>query len=331
MKTLFTLGLVLTISFGSYAQPEITSINMPSFGDHVPVGICSGDASNVGDAGANVTWDFSDLNELEEQAFDFVNPDDTPFGYRYPDATICGIGWMNSYSYYNVGASNLSSIGHAIVIDLIEPTDTSFSDFEDPESIIDLPWNYQDSFSDSFEGENIALGFTIGFTGTADVEVDGHGTLILPNGTYNNVLRVHLSREQQHDGFTPDQTKEQYFWVSEDFKFWLLLMETLDDGFNTSHQIWYSKDPIPVSSGVEESFAQTMQIYPVPVREQQLTISLESPARQIFISDLEGRRLREISSLQSKTQSIEIKEAPGMYLLSVMTDQGLITKRIIIQ
>ena len=331
MKTLFTLGAMLALVSGIFCQPEITSINMPSDGEHYPIAIIDTDATNVGDAGMNIDWDFSGLIEAEEQAFDFMNPGGTIFGYRYPDATIAGYGWNNSYSYYEVGADMLSVHGHAIVLDLLDPTDTSFVDFDNPESVINLPFTYNDSFNDDFDGESIALGFTQAFTGTTSVEVDGYGTLTLPNATYSNVIRIHVNRVQEND-FGPDQTKEQHFWMSEDFKFWLLFMETSNTGFGDDHLVWYSKNPIPVSTSITEVEESDLELFPNPALDgQAVNLKADSPMLSVSIFDAKGALIYTQSANSLMNLQLHPAFDPGLYHISVETIEGVQTKRLIIQ
>ena len=50
--------------------------------------------------------------------------------------------------------------------------------------------------------------------GTVDLQVDGHGTLILPTGMYDDVVRYHFDRIQNNTVFgnTVQTSKGQESW-----------------------------------------------------------------------------------------------------------------------
>lgn len=236
------LALTCVSAASAVAQPTITADNLPIVGDHVVIAICSG-VPAPGDAGENVTWDMSGLTELEEQYFDFVAPSSTVSGTRFPDATFCGVSWDDSHSFYSDTSGGLAVEGYAVEV---APGDSALSIYSDPEQLVSLPYTYGTKYVDTFAGDHLALGFSVPFSGTLDFEADGYGTLILPTGTYENVVRYHFSREESSGGAT--QTKDQWAWVSADYRFWLLLMETVVTTGGTTHQIWYDKNPASAST-----------------------------------------------------------------------------------
>jgi hypothetical protein len=244
LVALLALGVTSTVS----AQSTITQANIPVIGDEVPIAICEGMVM-PGNAGADQIWDMSTLVEKEQRSFTYVAPASTPWGDDFPAATICGVSWDNSYSFYEVTSSALSVVGQTIVP---TPGDTTRIEFDNLEQIIAIPYTYQTKFLDEFDGTFYTQGFEVDFEGSLDFEADGYGTLILPTGTYENVVRYHFFREQTNGGLST-QTKHQWAWVSPDYRFWLLLMETVDDGFNETHLIWYDKAPISANVPVEEA------------------------------------------------------------------------------
>lgn len=246
------------------AQPIITTANMPVNGDSVIIGICS-DPVVPGPSGASQTWNMSTLTETQQEYFKFLPPSQTYWGYQFPNATICGKSWTNSYTYYKSNASSLEQVGVCLLLDTIAPpNDTVKSVHTDFEELLNFPFNFNNMFVDSFIGNYYAFGLTQPYTGDITVEADGYGTLILPNATYNNVVRYHFIRNQ-YTSFTPPQLKEQWGWISEDHRFWLLLMETDNNGFSTSNLVWYNKQPHLIT-GVPVIAKPRLAIYPNPVK-----------------------------------------------------------------
>lgn len=267
MKKIFLLILSLSFTLIGISQPVITASNIPLIGDNVTIAICS-DQINPGNSGANQTWDFSGLTEMEEQSFLYVDPANTPKADSFPNANLCGISWDGSYSYYNVSSNALAVEGYFTPI---PPSDTALFVFDNREKIVQLPYTYNDNFMDDFDGINYVPNVgALAFDGSIDSEADSYGTLILPNGTYTNVVRYHFNRSQTNyfNGFPANtQTKEQWAWVSADYRFWLLLMEENFDGVNTTQLVWYDKNPYSTVTGISPfDDGQKISVFPNPIK-----------------------------------------------------------------
>ncbi|QQR88004.1 MAG: T9SS type A sorting domain-containing protein [Flavobacteriales bacterium] len=267
MKNIVTLSALCTTG-ALIAQPNITQLNIPVIGDVATIGRCSDPIDSVAlnaSAGPMQTWDFSGLTEFSEEQILFVDPASTDFVDDFPNATFCGITWDDAFTYYVAGPSALESEGSAIIIG---PGDTAKYLMDvDLEQVIELPYSYGDQFNDAYSGTFSAAGFLGTMNGTVDLVADGYGTLILPTGTYTNTVRYRMSRVQNNTifGNTTVNTSEQWAWVSSDHRFWLLLMDMDFDGFSTSEQVWYDKNPISVGpQTVEESDLANVRIHPTP-------------------------------------------------------------------
>ncbi|MCB0822664.1 MAG: T9SS type A sorting domain-containing protein [Bacteroidales bacterium] len=334
MKTTITL-LMIIISAVVLAQPEITEANLPHVGDHVVIAICSNPV-DAGESGANITWDMSGLSEQEEQFFDYIAMTEAPRADSFPNANICGVSWLDDFSNYKHSSEGLTAEGYVVTSDAI---DTTLMVFSNSEKIIELPFSYGDSFMDEFDGNSYVPGIGVfPFDGSISFEADGYGTLILPTGTYNNVVRYHFTREQTNylNGIPANtQTKEQWGWVSEDFRFWLLLMETNFDGFSTSSLIWYDKNPFPASTGIASTNFNAEHIYPNPLKQDQLLNIKWDKAENTTISilSLDGRLVyREQMHLQNGVNPIPFNiNNEGLYMLSIRGENSLKSAKIMIQ
>ncbi|HNS12715.1 MAG TPA: T9SS type A sorting domain-containing protein [Bacteroidia bacterium] len=316
---LFLIAMCINLSV--FSQPEVTSGNLPQTGDHVVIGLCSDipDATALNaSTGSGLTWDFSSLTEVEEQYFEFVDPASTPWGAEFPTATLCGISWDDAYSYYRVTGSSLNTVGFAI---LIPPSDTAKLVYTTEETIAPIPYSLGTMNTSSFSGTSYAQGFSVPFNGNIDFHADGDGTLILPNGTYSNVVKYHFYRTQS-TGVTTS-TKDQWAWVSEDFRFWLLLMETTYDGFNTTHRVWFDKSPESSTTSVQEIAEKTCTIFPNPVSSgSALYINTELAYDHLNLLDLSGRELKTFSKAEKQFHLDGI--SAGVYLLKMSDKDGAV-------
>lgn len=330
MKIAFTLFLV-ALTLLAFCQPTISPSNIPQVGDQVLIAICSNPV-DPGNPGAMQTWDMSGLLESEQQAITYILPSEGLYSDSFPNANLCAKSWLDDYSYYNVSPSSLDVEGHVVTID---PNDTSVFVYDNSEKIVGLPYTYNDAFIDTFNGIFHSPGFgPLAFDGYLDFEADGYGTLILPTGTYTNVVRYHFYREQTSYfiGMPFTTTKNQWAWVSSDYRFWLLLMEENFDGISTQPLVWYDKNPYTTSIGINTPTINSNYIYPSPLRVGQPLHVMWDKSEQARVSmlGLDGRLLYEQKiDMEVGANTFEVPAiSAGLYIIKVETPHNYYTQKI---
>lgn len=338
MKKLLSLISITFLGSVVIAQPIITEINMPQIGDQPPVVYCSDVPveSNLDvQTGANYSWDFTGLTTESTQGFDFVDPATTLWGSSFAASHICGVDdATNAHAYYSSNSSALSNSGYRLILG---PGDTLAVNYADEEQIIDFPFTYNDNSSDAFAGSGVAGGFPVTMDGSITYTADGYGTLMLPNATYSNVIRYRMDRtEVTYFNSTPTGTivKDQWVWVSSDYRYWLLLMELVDDGFGVDDNVWYQSSPLPaLTTGINESSSKGLLVYPNPVAING-TIQLKTPLGSneiIQLLDVQGRIVKMIDFGSSRISLEGVNS--GIYLLQKLDAKGktILTQKLIVQ
>lgn len=206
MKHIITITSCLMV-FASIGQISITTNDLPSSGDTVVVSV----TNSIGSVdpitnGADVTWDFSALVPNEQVVERFVAISETPIAYQfafnngflYPDheanvaqsAPDQDIGGMLSltevYNYFDNATSAYRQTGFGANFNGA-PLPIRYDTIE---TVYELPINYNDVFESKLYWE--ASIPSLGYFSQHKViqnEVEGWGTLILPNGTYD-VLKM---------------------------------------------------------------------------------------------------------------------------------------------
>jgi len=339
MKKLYTITLALLSTMTVVAQPTITEVNMPVIGDMMPRSICS-DIPNAttldAETGANFTWDFSGLTQVSTANFNFIDPANSLWPNDFMNSDICGVEPdQDAYSFYSSSAAALETDGQRIII---SPGDTAETTYSNSEVILNLPAEYQDSNNDAFSGTGAAGGFALTANGTLDYTIDGYGTLQLPNGTYQNVVRYRADRSETFTvgAFPPSTTtKDQWIWVSSDYRFWLLLMETITDPINgVSHNVWYQTSPIAVNpTSIADVAEEDLAVYPNPVAANgtlQLSRALNAD-ESVQLFDTQGRMVGNMNEATS-TVSLDGVNA-GIYVLKILNGNGqaISTQKLIVQ
>ena len=188
--SLFFIVVLALLYNQVYAQPTLTaSGSNPSVGDSFTNAV--GDYVNPGNPGADQTWDLSSMFMTETFTLTYADPSTTPYGNDFPGANLAEISSppFDQISYYNTSWAAFQFHG-AVFNGLRLP-------YSDPEDLLRFPLTYNDSYVDNWEVQFVSEGDTYYRRGVTTATVDGYGTLITPDTTYNNVLRIHYVQDYQ--------------------------------------------------------------------------------------------------------------------------------------
>ncbi len=187
MKTILSFCSAALIALGTQAQPTLTAAtNTPqpgggytiNYGPYVP----------PGGTGANQTWNLAGLATDSSITVERVPPSTTTNGGQFPTATVAEVSDAVT-QYYRVAADGIhfagSDDGNTVIVHVPMGTYLPF------------PCTYGTVWSSPQHATFTCEGMTVTRTGTFSGNVDGHGTLIMPNGTINNVLRVRWTHTLQ--------------------------------------------------------------------------------------------------------------------------------------
>ena len=157
---------------------EHANINLmgSSFAVHVVTDAGSGDLTTDGE---DVVWDLSSATlQLNAGSTSFVDPADAPQGTSYPTSNLAQSVTMPSgttYAYFTLGTAQLDLLAQGV-----GGADPDV--FTDPKTPLVFPLAYGDAINDDYTLGGTAYSRTRTYT--------GYGTLILPTGTYTDVVKV---------------------------------------------------------------------------------------------------------------------------------------------
>ncbi len=243
LKSYSFIFFLLMLLGGLSAQPVLTTAGQtPAIGETYVVQYAEVQIFDPGPTGPNQTWDFSDLTlPFFEIQFSILAPEDGVSSADFPDADFV---WLldefEAYNYYQVTDTGLDLIGGASGV----PDDILFREiFTDSEDGLQLPATYLDNYT-------YYSAFTSFFFGTSSmnerngaVDLDGYGTIILPDGTtYENVLRMKIVAQTT---LVPIQ-ETQYAWILPG-QFVPVMVYTFDDDDESVPSLYYSKRNIDTS------------------------------------------------------------------------------------
>lgn len=332
MKNLFLLVICFSISAVLMAQPSILyPENAPIIGDLTQIQFVSPNGLSPEPSGANVSWDFSQLSNTNSAAIEAISPSEAPEGTLFPTANIAlkmndttyTYGLIDNTGFYYLGAQ-LTYAG--IPITMI---------YSDSRKFLQYPFTYLDVYTDFYEGESNVLVTKIKAGGESIVVADAYGTLQLPTGTYNDVLRIATLDIEIDSIFVQDifvsaatSTRTQFHWYAASSKAPLLSMEIMEAMGTTDTVVFYST----TGAGVGElsgGAISELNIFPNPADDHVVikystsqniasTISIVNQIGQIVL-------VREIpeSKQGSFSENFNISTLPsGIYFANVKCSCG---------
>lgn len=278
MKTRLVLATLL-LPIALSAQPVLTAAtHQPQPGDTPLRQALSPDTLYPGPSGSNVTWNFSALQlQASPDSLQVINSVPLP-----PHDHNLVLNTTNSpalkVDYLISRADSLAFAGR----------DYSNADFDpvllyDSELMLRFPVAYGDQLVDDFSGTHQTIAGPTNFTGRTHMQADAFGTLVLPGGTYPDVLRI-----RQHDTvavFGTDIVFDTYYFYAASLRYPLLVI-----GLNTYWRDSYVETYYPqaiVTGRPEPQVGQAAQVWPNPFQD---ALHFRSPSPgTLRITGMDGR------------------------------------------
>lgn len=320
MKHTSTLALLLLAASFTQAQPVLT------FADNAPVAGSSfilhyGPYLTPGNAGAGQTWDLSALATDSVVFIQRVAPGTTPNGASFPGTTVAETGDVAAM-YFRSANDGMYLVGSDADLVIF---------YSDQAKYLPFPCTYQTNWTDDFASVFEVDDTEIFRSGTVNGTADGYGTLHLPSGTENDVLRIHWHEE------TIDSTQlfsflsvyDSYLYYAVGRSYPLVQLVTTSVTFmgqttTTSYAQWVDA----LSTGTEErTDASDLPMYPVPAQGV-LHFSLPltfSGTPVINLTDAAGRSVRNLAppTMDGRSGQLDVSGlAPGVYLFTAIDAFG---------
>lgn len=342
MKKLLLITCCLLVSAAMLAQPTMQyPENAPVIGDISEIQCISPDGLSQLPVGPDVTWDFSQITPLTSGTITAIDPTTAPDGNLFPSANIAlnmndsiyTFGLLESIGFFYIGAKMMIM---NIPITMV---------YSDSRTFLRYPFTYLDSYTDSYKGIS-SVDFTeIRASGESTVLADAWGTLILPIGTFNNVLRI-VTVDVEVDSIFVNNifTKEtssarfQYIWYAPTSTSPLFSMEILQSIAGTDTTAFYSTTNSGIGDDLQDQISQ-LRVYPNPA-ERHITITFEtSPNAEATISIVSQLGQVVISKTVnakvggSVNENIDISTLPsGIYFANISCDcNNQLTEKFVIR
>tara|TARA_R110001592_G_scaffold343413_1_gene634059 strand:- start:2064 stop:3020 length:957 start_codon:yes stop_codon:yes gene_type:complete len=281
-----------------------------------------------GSSGTGQTWDISSITGSNSGAT-VVAVASTPNGANHPLANIAYDDGTN-FSYFKTSSSVFQFHGIEGSVSMI---------YSNPEDLLRFPFSYSDSYSDSWTA-TFTSGLDFYRSGETTVTADGTGSLITPNGTISNVLRIHsvqVYTDSADLGGAPyiiNYTNDQYFWYKDGNHFPLASTYTLTSSVSGPTTGGFYTD---LNVGIKENslLSKSLKLSPNPATDfVQISVDMEKNDKVVIsIINMIGEEVYYKEYL-SGNQSFNINTKnldKGVYFVRVGVNGGFASKKLIVQ
>lgn len=274
---------------------------------------------DAGEEGENIIWDYSWITEIDNAELTYQETSATGLSDVFTSSNYA-LTNPDFGEYYNHNDQKTEKVGMLLQSILI--------DFEDPQTVLEYPLSYGDTFTDTFSGSYIYQGIQITGSGEMTVTADAYGDLTLPYGTVENVMRIKYvateTESYEMNGMpNEDQfTRTSYVWYAESSSILpLFTISFLESDATNQTTVYY----LGQTMGLNEELAiQTdFNIYPNPAHEStniEFTLD-QSEEIEITLYSLLGAKIKTITKDNfgpgtHKTNIPLDKIKPGTYFIN---------------
>ena len=307
---------LLTIVYFTYVHLSVYSQNGLYYnynglrvGDNVRK--CQIEYLHAGDSGEDVTWNFSNIQQLEEIQAEFCCD---------PDSTVILEFTQEKINKYSTNQNALLLVGTENPLEKIY--------YNKPVTYMKYPFSYGESFTTSYSGTGLyCMTHGIETSGNIEVTADAIGTLILSDeDTVSNVTRIHsirsgaISIHLKNDSIsnaqsrTKQEIEERYQWYARGFRY--PLIETV----STSYY-----DNMDLVSCIQKAYCSTPKLQRTLLDLNNDSIKTNEFISKKTISDLFHYRIEIENSHVKLSYSLE-KDAS--ITIIVCNHRGMAYKRI---
>lgn len=329
-----------------HGQPQLSILNTPQSGNTYIFSPCGYLISSPGNGGSNMIWDFSELSVSDDTIATFYT-NDTAYNafpdYDYPSFYFDTSKYnLKSYHYLYKITDERYSIAYQIV-----PV-TAYTPQACPVDItlFNMPFSYEDEVSETWSCGAINAGIR-------NIQADGYGTLILPDSTYFNALRLRTTEKQEFEPSSPNPSAhydttwtDLYKWFTESSE-----VPVYSIRYYTKHSWSMGSFYLSQDTTVQMLKEVLLTTLIKEKKENEFRLSLSpNPAREIItmeclssergpvtfeLMDLQGRMIEVLGSYEihqektSFTFSLQGMTS-GIYLIVAKTRRNTILQKLVV-
>lgn len=318
----------LAVVFAAQAQPVLDQSDAP-LPEHL-LTYRQGNFVALGAVGADQVWDASGVADVSApMTIMFISPQASGFGPQFPTATVATATGDNIL-FERADAGGRYVVGQYMVINPVQ----LIIPYSDEQLVMPYPCTFNTAFTDSFAYAYSVQGINATGRGQVDYVADGYGSLILPHGTVNDVLKLtgtYIGEETAATTTFRTEVQEVIFYKPGISGFVLRSQQIVQynngapAGSGTVLQ--YLDNDNFVGLGASAAAEDGLKAWPVPASDM-LRVEYKAPhgsRLQVTLTDAMGRNVRavEVNAASATVAELDVKQLPrGLYLLQARDANG---------
>lgn len=336
MKKIYFL-LMIFLPLTGFTQPVIDATDLPVAGFAYTTGTDTAYHTTMLPGGASQTWDYSGLINQIPDTMGFIPASSTPFAFQFPGANLAAVNLSEAtYSYFTSEPTGFYfngaiSPGVNMILQgqgmLFAPVPFTYNDTRSNVARMVLDTTITNTLG------TFLYRYIVNFT--TNFIADGYGTVILPNGSYPDVLRLKVT-QITYDTILVDPGAGG--WVTVDMS---AVQKTMyrffQHGQLASYILGINADSLGINTDYSEyltasvllgtpdnSVRSTVASYPNPVSN---VISFSGIAgnrnAHIRMYDVTGHLVLENHLTGTTGNSVDVSELPnGVYFYDIVTENA---------
>jgi len=290
-----------------------------------------------GPAGANVTWDFSDLKPTEKTLTShMLNSAALEKADEIKDANVA-IEEFGNYFLFKVTENSIEQYGTVSCNTVIK--------YDQPFLKLKFPFAYGDIASGNYSGIQQSANSKVAVLGTYEIKADAYGTLILPgNISIKDVLRVKQTRTIEDK--SSKITEITYRWYTDNLRYPLLVVVK----YVTSKETYVSQTAMYAHAGDRNKNATlindlknegSFSVYPSPYNDN-LTVDYtlaKASNVKIDMYDMSGklafvllhRTMQDAGNHTILVSNEKYKIRPGIYYVQLSIENAVLMRKVVKQ
>lgn len=284
------------------------------------------------------TWDFTGLKDQESGTFVFLEPANTPYFSRFPNANLAAQLDTFTYFYMNRTDDVIEVLGIYGTFEYQGLSLETGVNVVPPQSLIRFPASFGNSYSDevnqiiSVEGSSIGAPFDSVRTVNnvkREIHIDAFGEMMTPNGQFETirsseqeitVLRTYIydSGWILVDTSQPDTIINYNWWTNQNGLGFPVVQIEYSPADDTREVTWLTEFLV----GTKEAYTLPFQLYPNPATNW-MAVQFDNPYQGSFdIIDISGSVVLQ-GKINNQREDISLPNLhPGMYLLLIKNQNG---------